>query len=263
MDYGLRDKVALVTGASKGLAKASAMALAREGASVVICSRDEASIEAAAADIRTQTGAAVLATVADVSTVEGVNHAVAAAMHAFGRVDILVASAGGPPTGFLEKLSDADWYKGIELTLLGAMRLIRAVGPGMRQRKWGRIVYISSTTIKEPIGNLILSNSLRSAVVAALKTYSREAAPDGVTVNNVAPGRFDTDRVRWLDTQNAQTAGVPLEQEQRRSAATIPAGRYGTPEEFGDAVCFLCSDAARYITGVTLQVDGGKVQSMF
>ena len=258
MDYGIKGKVAVVTGASKGLARASALALAREGTDLVIGSRDAASIEAAAAAIRQETGVKVVSLAADVSTAEGCARTLQTAYDAFGRVDILVANAGGPSAGLFMNFTDDDWQKAYELTLMSTVRLVRGVLPGMRQQKWGRIVYISSGSIKNPLPALLFSNVFRSGVVQMLKTISREVAPDGVTVNNVAPGRMATERLRWLDETTAKRAGKTPAEIAAEDIALIPAGRYGTAEEYANAVAFICSEGARYLTGVTLQVDGGQ-----
>lgn len=262
MDLGLKDRVALVTGASKGLGRAVAQALAAEGAKVCICSRDEAAIRQAAAAIAAATGAQVVPVAADVSTAAGVQRAVAAAQEAFGRIDILVSNSGGPRPGAFLELDDDAWYGAVDLLLMSAVRLARAVLPGMVERRWGRVLFVTSGSVKSPIPNLVLSNSIRAAVAGLAKTLANEVTRHGVTVNCLAPGRIDTDRVRSLDEDTARRTGQSLAEVQAHWQRTIPAGRYGTPEEFGRAAAFLCSEAASYISGVYLMVDGGQVNTL-
>ncbi|HEY8345740.1 MAG TPA: SDR family oxidoreductase [Symbiobacteriaceae bacterium] len=262
MDYGLQGKIALVTAASRGLGRATALALAREGCDLAICSRDEAAINEAAEAIRKETGRRVLAMVADVRRAEDIQRLVDATLAEYGGVDILVSNTGGPPPGQFQDFDDQAWQEAFENLLLSAVRLTRAVLPSMRARGGGRIIYITSGSVKQPIPNLILSNSLRAAVTGMMKTLSAEVARDGITVNCVAPGRIDTERVRSLDENTARRTGKDPAQVRAETAAQIPAGRYGTPEEFGNAVAFLCSQAASYITGVTLLVDGGAVNTL-
>lgn len=262
MQFGLEGKVALVTAASKGLGRASAMGLAREGCDLAICSRNQADIEAVADEIRRETGRKVLAIQADVSRRADVDRVVARTMETFGGVDILVSNTGGPPSGMFMDFDDDAWQAAFDNLLMSAVRLSRAVIPSMRARGGGRILYITSGGVKQPIANLVLSNSLRAAVTGMAKTLSAQVAKDKITVNCVAPGRIDTDRVQWLDRENARRAGRDVEAQRAEAAASIPAGRYGTPEEFANAVVFLASEPAAYITGMIMQVDGGNNKSL-
>ncbi|MGE5672818.1 MAG: SDR family oxidoreductase [Mycobacterium leprae] len=262
MDYGLEGKVALVTAASKGLGRASALALAREGCDLAICSRNAAEIEAAAAAIRQETGRKVLAVAADMSKAADIERLLAETMATYGGVDILVGNTGGPPPGPFMSHTDAAWQAAFENLVLSPVRLTRSVLPTMQSRGGGRIVFITSGSVKQPIANLILSNSLRAAVTGLMKTLANEVARDKITVNCVAPGRIDTDRVQSLDADAANRSGRPLESVRTEASARIPMGRYGSPAEFGNAVAFLCSSAASYITGTTLMVDGGNVNTL-
>jgi 3-oxoacyl-[acyl-carrier protein] reductase len=262
MELGLQGKVALVTAASKGLGRASAEALAREGCDLIICSRSEAAIGEVAAAIRQETGRRVVALQADVTKKEDIDRLFAEAVGTFGGIDILVSNTGGPPPGQFMDHDDAAWQAAFESLLLSAVRLSRAAIPLMRARGGGRILYITSGTVKQPIANLILSNSLRAAVTGMMKTLASEVARDGITVNCVAPGRIDTARVRSLDEDIAQRTGKSLEAVRTDWAGRIPAGRYGTPEEFADVIAFLASDRASYITGSTIVVDGGFINTL-
>lgn len=262
MQFGLAGKVALVTAASKGLGRASALGLAREGCDLAICSRDEAAIQAVAEEIRQQTGRKVLALTADVSRAADVERLMAATMETYGGVDILVSNTGGPPPGQFMDFDDAAWQGAFDNLLMSAVRLTRAVLPGMQNKGWGRILYITSGAVKTPIPNLMLSNSLRAAVTGMMKTLASEVAKDGITVNCVAPGRIDTERVRFLDSDAARRSGRDAAAIQAERAAGIPAKRYGTPEEFGNAVVFLASEPASYVTGSTLVVDGGAINTL-
>ena len=263
MDFGLRGTVAVVAAASQGLGRAVAMQLAREGANLAICSRKHDAIEEAAAEIRQQTGVEVAAVVADVSTPEGPDALVRAAVERFGRLDILVCNAGGPPPGgFSRHHDDEAWRQAFELNLLSAVRLVRAAAPYLRQSGRGRIINMVSSSVKQPIEGLVLSNAVRSGVIGLAKTLAAELAPDGVTVNNIAPGRFDTARIRQIDQARAESLGVTEEQARGEAIKQIPAGRYGRPEEFAYLAAFLASDKAAYITGVTIQIDGGMVKSL-
>lgn len=262
MQYGLQGKVALVTAASKGLGRASAMALAREGCRLAICSRDEAAIQAAAGDIRRETGAEVLAVTADVSRAADIERLLAATTLAFSGVDILVSNTGGPPVGTFQALGDEAWHAAYQNLLMSAVRLTRGVLPGMQARRWGRIIYITSLTVKQPEPSLILSTSLRAAVTGMMKAVAADVAADGITVNCLAPGYIETERVRWLDEELAARSGRDAAAVRAEVTTHIPAGRYGTPAELANALTFLAGEAASYVTGVTLMVDGGLVNTL-
>lgn len=257
MDLGLQGKVAVVTAASRGLGRAVAAELAREGARVVICARKEGPLGEAAEAIRTATGAEVLAVPADVATPEGVDALVKATLDHFGRIDILVTNAGGPPPGRFLEFTPADWEAAVQLTLMSVVRLCYAAVPTMRAQRSGSIVAMTSVSVKQPLPNLILSNSLRLAVVGLVKTLSDELAPDGIRVNAVCPGWTRTERVEQLLRDRAARNGTTVEEEEANITAAIPLGRMATPEEFARAVAFLASPAASYITGISLLVDGG------
>jgi 3-oxoacyl-[acyl-carrier protein] reductase len=253
VDLGLSGKVALVGGSSKGLGRASALALAREGARVTICARTEADLAQAAVDIRQQTGADVLPVTADFRTAEGIESAVAATAGEFGGVDILVHNTGGPPHGTFGDLTDQEWLAGFEAVTLSFVRAVRAVLPYMRAKQWGRIVGIQSVSVKQPVGGIDLSNGMRPGVAGLMKAIMPDLASDGITINLVLPGTFRTARIAAAD---------PDAQARRDAiAATIPLGRVGDPAELGDVVAFLASERASYITGAAYQVDGGSTRS--
>ena len=251
MNLGIEGKVALVMGASKGLGRASAAALAREGARVAMSSRDEEQIREAAADV---TGEAV-GFAADTDDVANLPQLVERVEETLGPVEILVTNTGGPPLGDSLSFDREQWETAYRSLVLAPMTLIKAVAPGMRERGWGRIVNITSISTKEPIPGLMLSNSHRAAAVGAFKTLSRELAPDGILINSAAPGSIATDRI-------ASMTGQPLEELRKAERPEIPVGRLGTPEEFGDVVAFLCSECASYVNGVNLMVDGGASRSI-
>ena len=258
MDLGLTGKVALITAGSKGRGRACALGLAAEGARVAICARGEADLRAAADEIRARTGAEVLALPADVTRAADVERLVAATRATLGPVDVLVANAGGPPRGTFEELGDEQWAGAFELSLLSTVRLIRAVLPEMRRRKWGRILTIQSSSVKQPIPGLLLSNAIRPGVAGLIKTLAAEVGRDGVLVNTVCPGRILTDRF----LSGAASQKLSREQYLERQSTEIPLGRIGTPEEFANVVVFLASDKASYVTGVALQVDGGLIRGL-
>lgn len=262
MDLGLKGKVALVAAASQGLGRAVARQLALAGADLCICSRSAASVTAAARELARESGQRVVAVAADVSTAAGVAEVTGTALRELGRVDILVANSGGPRPGSFQSLTDDDWQAAVDLLLLSAVRLTRAVLPGMQEQRWGRVLYITSGTVKVPIQNLILSNSIRAAVTGMARTLANEMGPHGITVNCLAPGRLDTERVRYLDRDTAERSGQTAGAVREGHAGRIPLGRYGDPDEFGRAAAFLCSEAASYISGVTLMVDGAGTNTL-
>lgn len=262
MDYGLKGKIALVTAASKGLGRASALGLAREGCDLAICSRDSDSVEAAAAAIRQETGRRVLALTADVSRAADVDRVVNATVAAYGGVDVLVSNTGGPPAGLFMDLDDAAWQGAFDNLLMSAVRLSRAVIPSMQARGGGRIIYITSGAVKQPIFHLVLSNSLRAGVTGLMKTLAAQVAKDKITVNCVAPGRIQTERIEYLDGVVAKNAGKSLATVQAEATGRIPMGRYGEAAEFAAGVVFLAGESAAYVTGTTLCVDGGQINTL-
>jgi 3-oxoacyl-[acyl-carrier protein] reductase len=262
MDLHLKDKVALVAGASKGLGYAVAHALASEGAAVSISSRDEAAIKAAASRIERETGARVLATPVDVRSADAITKWVNATAQQLGGVDLLMTNSGGPPAGLALSFDDRAWQDAADLLLFSALRMVRAAVPLMEKRGGGAILMSTSSSVKEPIQNLGLSTVLRASVSALAKTLALELAGSKIRVNQIIPGRIDTDRVRHLDEINAKKQGVSVEEAKRRAEAAIPLGRYGAGEEFGRVGAFLLSDAAAYMTGATVQVDGGAIRSV-
>jgi len=262
MDLGLENRVAIVAASSRGLGKACALELAREGAQVVICGRDPESLASAADEIRSATGADVFPVEADLTDDAQIRHLVAETLHRFGRIDVLVTNNGGPPAGYFDDFDDEAWLEAHQLTLLSAVRLIRAALPAMRARQWGRIINITSVSVKQPIDNLLLSNVYRPGVIGLAKTLSAQLAAGGITVNNVAPGYTRTDRV--LDLARARAAGgeQTVEEVLADTVASVPMQRMGEPGELAALVAFLASERAGYITGATIQVDGGYVASL-
>jgi len=258
MNLGLTGKTALVTAASKGMGKACALGLAAEGARVVMCARTDVDLQAAAEEVRGKTGAQVVAMPADVTRADQVKALVAGAHEAFGGVDILVANAGGPPRGYFDELSDEQWYGAFEVSLLSVVRLIREVLPSMRQRRWGRIITIQSSSVKQPVDGLDLSNAIRPGAAGLMKTLASELGTDNILVNTVCPGRILTDRLLG----GARQAGLSPEDYVRQAGADVPVGRVGTPEEFANVVVFLASERASYVTGVAIQVDGGLIRGL-
>ncbi len=257
MDLGINGKIAVVAASSKGIGRAAAAALAAEGARVVMCAREEDPLIQAADHICAHTGADVYTVQADMATPEGPRQLLSTALERAGGVDILVTNTGGPPVGTFDELSDDDWQAAFSQVLMSAVRLIREAAPHMAARGGGRVVNVTSISVKQPIAGLMLSNALRAGVVGMAKTLSRELAPAGILVNNVCPGRIATDRLNHLDGELARRSGVPLEQVRLEAQQNIPLGRYGQPEELAALITFLASARASYITGETILCDGG------
>ena len=263
MDFGLSGCAALVAAGSRGLGRASARALAREGAAVALFSRTVAAAESAARELAAETSARVIGLAADATKPADLERAVAETVQAFGRLDVLVTNAGGPPPGTFGTLDDAAWQRAFELNLLSAVRLIRAALPHLDQHGRGRIILLSSTTVKQPIDGLILSNAVRIGVAGLSKSLANELGPRNITVNQVLPGRIATDRVRELDQARAKATGASIDDVRRANEQQIPLGRYGEPDEFGAVVAFLASQQAAYLTGTTIQVDGGATKAVY
>lgn len=262
MDLNLSSRNVLVAGASKGLGYATARALAREGASVSICSRDAAAIKAAAERLAAETGARVIPFAVDVRSADDIDRWVRESEQQFGGIDALMTNSGGPPAGAALGFDDAAWREAADLLLFSALRMARAAVPAIERRGGGAILMSTSSSVKEPIQNLGLSTVLRASVSALAKTLAIELAPSNIRVNQIIPGRIDTDRVRQLDQINATKQGITSDQAREKAIAAIPMGRYGESGEFGMVGAFLLSSAARYMTGATVQVDGGLIKSV-
>ncbi len=260
MDLGLQDKVALVVAASKGLGLAVAKELAQEGARVVIASRDSSRIQQAAEIIEQDTGKSVYPLVADVGRAEEIKALTDEVGKRYGRLDVLIANAGGPPSGKFQDFDDGDWEDAFVRNFLSVVRLIRGSLPWMSEG--GRVVALASSSVRQPLPGLILSNTMRAGVAALIKTLAEELAGQGILLNTVCPGRIATDRLIELDSIRAQNLGLSLDEVRRETEATIPLKRYGEPEEFARAVAFLASWANTYITGQVLLVDGGLVRAL-
>jgi 3-oxoacyl-[acyl-carrier protein] reductase len=262
MDLGLKDKIALIAASSKGLGRASAEAIAAEGGKVTICARNAEALAQTHAEMQA-TGYEVLAVPADMTNAADISHAVQQTVDHFGGLHILVTNAGGPPPGYFPDFTDAQWEAAVNLTLMSAVRLIRAALPHMQQAQWGRIINITSISVKEPIDNLVLSNSIRAAVHGLAKTLANQVGQDGITVNNVMPGYTLTDRVTQLAEARAQQGGKSVEEVVAAMGTPMPLGRVARPDEFGAVVAFLASEKASYITGTSIPVDGGYIRASF
>lgn len=262
MDLGLSGRRAIVLAASDGLGRASAAALVREGVDVAICGRREDALATTRDELASIGGGRVLAAPCDVADLSALAGFVTWAVDGLGGLDVLVTNAGGPPGGRFDAIGDDAWRSAFDLLVLSTVGSIRTALPALRASDQGRIISIVSSSVRQPIANLLLSNALRPAVIGLLKTLAEELAPDGILCNAVAPGRVDTARVRSLDRSRAELKGVDVTQIQAETRARIPLGRYGEPDEVGDVVAFLASRAARYMTGQTLLVDGGMVSAL-
>ncbi len=262
MDLGLEGKVALVTAASKGLGRAVATELAREGARVVISSRDEENLYQTAGEIREETGAEVEYRPADLTNADDIEALISHAVDRFGGIDVLVNNTGGPPAGTFEDLDDESWQVAFEQILLSLIRCVRGVLPLMRERGGGRIVNVASSSVKQPIENLTLSNTFRTGLAGLAKNLSLELAPDGILVNTLGPGRISTARSESMDASQAESRGVSVEEVRGEFEARIPLGRYGTSKEFARVATFLASPANSYVTGQAILVDGGMVRAL-
>ena len=263
MDLELKGKVAFVAASSKGLGKACALGLAAEGARVAMCSRSQEAIDAAAHEVAAQTGAEVLAMEGDVRDPEVCERLVQETVNRFGRLDVLINNAGGPPTGPAAEMTDDQWQVAFETNLMSAVRLTRAAVPHMRKGRAGRIINITSSGVRSVIPGLVLSNALRAGIINFAKTLAVELGPENILVNNIAPGRIKTDRIVELDGITAKNAGISIEEAAQRQITNIPLGRYGEPEELASLAVFLASERASFISGQTILVDGAQTRAIF
>lgn len=262
MDYGISGKTAIVGGSSKGLGKACAVALAREGVNIVLCARDETVLQETKNELEAL-GAEVLAVSADMSLPDDNERIIRETIHRFGGIDILVNNSGGPKPGTFRDISEGDLDDAYHAVLKYNIRMIKGCLPSMEKNGWGRIVNIASVTVKEPAGNMVLSNIFRSAVASFAKTISKELIGKGITINTVCPGYFKTDRAVQLMEVRAREADIPVEEYEQKTVAGLPHKRYLDPQELGDLVCYLCSEQARSVNGTTIQIDGGASNGLF
>jgi len=261
MELQLSGKTAVIAASSQGLGKAIAEGLLREGANVVVSGREEGKLKDVVAELQQIGSGKVVFQRTDITNTEDIKQLIQTAVDQFGGVDILVNNAGGPPAGSFETITDEQWQTAFELNLLSYIRLIRESLPFLKEHG-GKIINIASSSIKEPIPGLLLSNTFRTGIVGLTKTLAQELAQYGILINTVAPGRIATDRVRHLDEVNAEKMQISREEVEERVKGTIPLGRYGKPEEFAKVVVFLASDANSYMTGSSFLVDGGMVKSI-
>jgi len=261
MEFGLKDKVAIVSASSKGIGRAVALELASEGCKLAICARSKKELLKTHKDIEKR-GVEVYSQQIDITNISELKDFVAKTREELGSIDILVTNAGGPPPGTFGKLTAADWKKSIDLNLMSVVRLCRLVLPDMKKKKWGRIVNLTSISVKEPIDNLLLSNTLRPGVVGFSKTLSREVGAFNITVNCVAPGYTATERLKELADAMGKKRKAKADKIMKEWSSNVPLGRLGGPKEIADVVVFLCSEPASYVSGTTIQVDGGMTRSL-
>ena len=263
MKLNLKGKVAMVAASSKGLGFGIAQELAREGAKLSIGSRSKDGIESAASKLREETHAEVLSSILDASNKLSIEDWTKRTIDHFGGVDLLVVNAGGPPPGKFMEFTDENWQAAFDMNLMSAVRMIREVIPSMESRGGGSILTVTSSSVKEPIDVRILSNVMRSGVTSLVKSLSLQLAPKHIRVNNLMPGRIDTDRVRSIDENQEKAAAISVEERKAQSRPTIPLQRYGTIEDFGKMGAFLLSEAASYVTGSSIAVDGGSIKTVW
>jgi len=263
MDLQLKNKVSLVCAASEGLGKASALELAKEGSRVAICSRSKEKLASAQEEILKKTGVEIEIFEADLTIHEQIKKLQQDVKNKLGEIEILVNNIGGPPPGTFESHSDEDWQKAINLTLMSALRMSQAILPSMKEKKWGRIINISSVSVKTPVNNLFLSNSIRLGVLGWAKALSDEVAKDGITVNSVCPGSTRTNRITSIYSEMVKQTDQSLEEVEELSAQNIPMKRIGEPHELAALVAFLASERASYMTGLAIQVDGGSARTYY
>ena len=262
MDLGLEGRVAIVAAASKGLGRAVAEELAREGASVAICARTASALEQAAAQIHKSTGREIFHQAVDVTNQAAISHFVAAVEERFGRLDICITNSGGPPSKLFADTNPADWRSAVELLLMGAVFFAKDALPLMQKNEWGRFITITSSAVKQPVDGLLLSNSVRAAVTGLARTLANEYAAYGITVNNVCPGYTRTARLDGLAATISERTGTQPQDVFADWTRQIPAGRIGSPQEFAAVVAFIASERASYVNGASIAVDGGMVRSL-
>ncbi len=264
MNFGIKDRVAIVGGGSKGLGRGVALSLAREGVHLALVANDEESLQKATKDIRSETGVEVLPLNANLAEINLIESAVVQpTLEKFSKVDILFVNSGGPKPGSFDNLTTEDWNQAYESVLQYVVELYRCVLPEMRRNNWGRIINSTSLTVKQPSAGMILSNVFRTAVVSLAKSLSTDLIKDGITINNLCPGAFMTDRAMELMQDRANRTGESLQEIEELAVKNMPLGRYQTPDEYGDLVAYLASESARGITGATLQIDGGILKHLF
>ena len=263
MDLQLKNKVVLITASSKGIGKATAELFLNEGCKVIICSSNSDNLKSATEELKSITGSKPLSGICDLNKPEDLKNIVKIAREEFGRIDILVNNCGGPVPGMFDDLDDSKWQHAVDQVLMSVVRLTREVLPYMKENNWGRIINITSLSVKQPVDNLMLSNSLRSAVTAFVKTLSNEVGENNITINNVAPGYTLTSRLHELAEIKAKNSGVTKDEIFNEMASIVPMKRLADPKEVAAAIVFLASEQAGYITGQTIPVDGGVIKSTY